>query len=75
MVPYVNEHELAYLLLYEMGRGNLDRAFIELIADPAAFFLSRGANRVMFLRGRRADSEPVEGGIHSEGPAMIGVGL
>jgi hypothetical protein len=61
MVPYVNERELAYLLLYEIGRGNLDRAFVELVADPAAFFLSRGAGRVTFLRGRRPDGERVEG--------------
>jgi hypothetical protein len=56
MVPYVNERELALQLLYEIDQGNLNRAFFELVADPAAFFLGRGADRVTFLRGRRPGS-------------------
>ena len=59
MVPYVNERELAYALLYEISRNNLDRFFVELVADPAIFFASRGADRITFLGGNRAD----EGGI------------
>ncbi len=59
MVPYVNERELAYALLYEISRNNLDRFFVELVADPATFFASRGANRITFLGGNRAD----EGGV------------
>jgi len=51
MVPYVNERDLAYLALYEISRDNLDWTFFELVADPAAFFLSRGAERVTFLGG------------------------
>ena len=61
MIPYVNDRELAYALLYEIDRGNLDRSFIELIADPASFFLSRGAGRVIFLGSGRSEGEPVEG--------------
>ncbi|HEX8164483.1 MAG TPA: MBL fold metallo-hydrolase [Beijerinckiaceae bacterium] len=68
MVPYVNERELAYLLLYEIGRGNLNRAFVELVADPATFFLSRGADRVTFLHGRRPGDEPIEGGPRPDRP-------
>lgn len=58
MVPYVNERELAIQLLYEAGRGDLSRTLVELAADPAGFFLSRGAERVTFLNGD--DSEPGE---------------
>lgn len=49
MIPYVNERELAYALLREIGKDRFDRAFVELVADPANFFLSRGAERVTFL--------------------------
>jgi len=58
MVPYVNERELLYLVLREIGRGNLDRAFFELVADPASFFLSRGAESVTFLNGGRLRDGP-----------------
>lgn len=51
MIPFVNEDELAFILLHEIRRGNLERLFVELIADPAAFFLSRGADRITFLGG------------------------
>lgn len=51
MVPYVNERELAYLLLDEIGRGRLSWSLVELLADPAQYFLSRGAARVTFLGG------------------------
>ncbi len=61
MVPYVNDQELAYLLLREIGRGNLDRWLFELVADPATFFLSRGADRVTFLGG------PPDGPISEDG--------
>lgn len=57
MVPYLNERELAYAYLHEVGRGNLDRWFVDLVADPAAFFLSRGAERVTFVGGRRSDGD------------------
>ena len=67
MIPYVNDEELAYVLLSEIARGNLDRTLVELIADPASFFLSRGANRIIFLNGGRPmepggreDREPPE---------------
>lgn len=60
MVPYVNEHELAIQLLHEINRGNLNRAFYELIADPAAFFLRRGAERVTFLTGDGGGTEGAE---------------
>lgn len=56
MVPYVNERELALQLLHEVSRGNLGRAVFELAADPATFFLARGAERVTFFRGRAPDS-------------------
>lgn len=70
MVPYVDDEELVYLLLDEIARGNLSRALIDLVADPAAFFLSRGAARVTFLNGGRprgsgkpeADEPPEDGG-------------
>ena len=59
MVPYVNERELVLQLLYEVNRGNLQRTFFELVADPGAFFLSRGAERVTFLQGsRRFGTDP-----------------
>ncbi|HEU0145951.1 MAG TPA: hypothetical protein VFR21_03630 [Bradyrhizobium sp.] len=51
MVPYVDDEELIYVLLREIARGNLDRALVDLIADPAVFFPSRGAARVTFLNG------------------------
>lgn len=58
MVPYVSEHDLAIQLLHEIDRGNLSRAFYELVADPAAYFLERGADRVTFLRGRSSGEDP-----------------
>lgn len=58
MVPYVNERELAFLLLYEISRDRLDRWFFELVADPAAFFITRGAAGVTFLGGPRPPSRP-----------------
>ncbi|PWJ89520.1 metallo-beta-lactamase superfamily protein [Mesorhizobium loti] len=63
MVPYLNEREFAYLLLHEIARDNLDRALFDLAADPAGFFGSRGADRVIFLRSGDADG----GGGISEG--------
>lgn len=51
MVPYLNESELAVLLLYEAGRNSLTRTLVALAADPAGYFLSRGAERVTFLNG------------------------
>jgi hypothetical protein len=63
MVPYVDDEELIYVLLGEIARANLDRGLVDLIADPAAFFLSRGAARVTFLNGGRP-GEPGE----REGP-------
>ena len=68
MVPYVNERELALQLLHEIDRGNLDRAFFELVADPASFFLGRGADRVTFFRGRRPDGELAADGPRPERP-------
>jgi len=68
MVPYVNERELAYLLLYEIARENLSRSFIELVADPAMFFLSRGADSVTFLGGTGSPVEPIEGGVRPDHP-------
>ena len=70
MVPYIDDDELVYLLLDEIARGNLSRAMIDLVADPAAFFLSRGAARVTFLNGGRprgsgkpeVDEPPEDGG-------------
>lgn len=55
MVPYVNERELVLQVLHEISRDNVDRALFELAADPAAFFLARGAERVTFYRGRPRD--------------------
>lgn len=63
MVPYLNERELAYVLLQEVARGNVDRNLVELTADPTGFFVSRGADRVVFLSGG-ASEEPGIG----EGP-------
>lgn len=57
MVPYLNERELAYVLLHEIARDNLDRSIVEITADPSAFFVSRGADSVYFLRGRQSDAE------------------
>ncbi|MER8931071.1 MBL fold metallo-hydrolase [Mesorhizobium sp. M0859] len=57
MVPYLNEREFAYLLLHEIARENLDRTLFDLAADPTGFFVTRGADRVIFLRGRRPDDE------------------
>ncbi len=49
MLPYVNDRELAVSLLHEINRDHLERWLFELAADPAAFFLNRGAARVTFL--------------------------
>ncbi|MFW2446969.1 MAG: MBL fold metallo-hydrolase [Qipengyuania pacifica] len=62
MVPYMNERELATLLLFEAGRGSLTRILVELTADPAAFFLSRGAEGVTFVDGSRSEGFPGEDG-------------
>jgi beta-lactamase superfamily II metal-dependent hydrolase len=68
MVPYLNEQELALQMLHEIDRGNLNRPFFELVADPATFFLGRGAQRVIFLGGGRPDGEPDADGGASEDP-------
>lgn len=65
MVPYVNERELALQLLNEVSRNNLQRSVFELAADPAGFFLARGADRVTYFRGRRSDGDAV---FRGEGP-------
>lgn len=57
MVPYVNDRELVYQLLFEISRGNIERSFFELVADPGRFFLDRGADRVSFLRGGGSSDE------------------
>jgi Metallo-beta-lactamase superfamily len=51
MIPYVGDEELVYVFLEEIARDNLERTLVELVADPASFFLSRGAQRVVFLNG------------------------
>lgn len=64
MLPYVDEETLATALVGELGRGRCDRWFVEMTADPARWFVSRGASRVTFLNGpgsgteREADFEP-----------------
>lgn len=68
MVPYLNEGELAYLLLYELNRDKLDRQFVELISDPVAFFGSRGASRITFLGGEGPGGLPFEGDFIPYGP-------
>ena len=68
MVPYVSECELALQLLHEIDRGNLNRSLFELVADPAAFFLGRGADRVTFLSGSRPIGEPAADGPRPERP-------
>ncbi|WP_082560803.1 MBL fold metallo-hydrolase [Caulobacter sp. Root487D2Y] len=62
MVPYVNERELILQVLHEVDRGRLDRSFFELAADPAAFFLARGAQRVSFIRDGGPRTEAAIGG-------------
>ena len=49
MLPYVNERELILSLLDEISRGNVDRELFELASDPAEFFISRGAERVIVV--------------------------
>lgn len=68
MVPYVNEHELVLQLLHEVSRGNLGRAVFELAADPAAFFLARGAERVTFFGGSQPDRVPALDGRRPDRP-------
>lgn len=58
MLPYLNDRELAFLLLHEIARDTLSRSIVELTADPAAFFLSRGAARVTYLRGDNSRDDP-----------------
>lgn len=62
MVPFVNDDQLAFTLLHEIRRGRLQRSFVELVSDPAQFFLSRGVGRVTFLGGPEssASEEPTE---------------
>lgn len=60
MLPYVNDHELAVTLVHEVNRDNLDRWLFELIADPAAFFLNRGAGRVTFLGSPPRPTEDID---------------
>jgi len=62
MLPYVDEETLAIALAGELGRGRCDRWFVELAADPARWFVSRGASRVTFLNGPGSDSE-LDGGL------------
>lgn len=49
MLPFVNDNELAFSLLHEIRRGNLSRSFFELVADPAEYFIGRGAARVTYV--------------------------
>jgi len=64
VVPYVNDDQLAFTLLHEIRRGRLQRSFVELVSDPAQFFLSRGVGRVTFLGGPESSEsgEPTEAG-------------
>lgn len=68
MLPYVNERELVVQLLHEISRGHLGRSVFELAADPATFFLARGAERVTFFRGRGPRGETSVGGERPDGP-------
>nr|WP_321441644.1 hypothetical protein [uncultured Hyphomonas sp.] len=79
MIPYVNDEELALILLHEIRRGKASRMLVELIADPAGFFLSRGATNIYFLgegypdesgEGRR-DKAPDSPGRKEKWPAKI----
>lgn len=57
MLPYVDMETLAVALVGELGRGNCERWFVEMAADPARWFLSRGASRVTFLNGPGSGAE------------------
>lgn len=49
MLPYVDERELVLMLLEEIARDNVDRELFGLAADPAGYFLARGAERVIVV--------------------------
>jgi hypothetical protein len=49
MLPYVNEAEMALLLLRDISKGGLDRAMFEMASDPTAFFMARGVERVTYV--------------------------
>lgn len=68
MVPYLENHELVLLLLHEINRGSFTRSTVELVADSAAYFLSRGASNVTFLGNGGTPGELDPSALPPEGP-------
>ncbi|MDR7062477.1 MULTISPECIES: MBL fold metallo-hydrolase [unclassified Sphingopyxis] len=62
MVPYVNERELLGQLLQIIDGGDTSRYIFDLAADPGGYFLSRGAQRVIFVGGGGDDRILIETG-------------
>lgn len=68
MVPYLENHEIVLLMLHEIDRGTFNRSIVEMAADSAAYFLSRGASRVIFLGGGGRTADPDDASLPPDRP-------
>lgn len=83
VLPYLNDDDWALHLAAGLTRGSLTGSFVELAADPAAWFGSRGVARLTFVEadgedggGRGPDpvepGEPGLGGAGGDMPIKLG---
>lgn len=59
VAPYLAPEDLAAAALRDHQKGSLSGLFLEYVEDPAAWFTSRGAGRVIFIEPAPDDGEGV----------------
>lgn len=57
-VPYLDTVERLLFVLADFERGTASRSSLDYFEDPGAWWLSRGAERVIFLQQGRPDDSP-----------------
>lgn len=67
VVPYLDMVERLLFVLSDFEQGTASRTSLDYFEGPAAWWLSRGAERVIFLQqGRPDDGPPPRGGVPDE---------
>ncbi|UIJ88778.1 hypothetical protein LZK77_24030 (plasmid) [Rhizobium leguminosarum] len=59
VVPYLDTIERLLFVLSDFEQGTVSRSSLDYFEDPAGWWLSRGAERVIFLQQGRPDDAPL----------------
>lgn len=68
VAPYLDTVERLLFVLSNFEQGTASRSALDYFEDPAAWWLSRGAERVIFLQQGRPDDAPPARGGEPDGP-------